>query len=153
MKKYNYLHAVLLVMLAASTFSCKKKKSEPSPQERILGKWKIVAWTAKVSNDPSPPMDVFASLPNCEKDNFFEYRSGGVLIFNEGSTKCNNNDPQEQTTTYTLSADGRTLTWSLGNNQEMTFEVLELSSSVKRLKYMQNDQNITYTMEITFNKM
>lgn len=152
MKKLNYLSVLLLALLMAGAVSCKKKKSDPSPQERILGKWKITAFTMVSSTSPGTIFDYYALMDNCLKDNFYEYRNGGVLIQDEGPTKCSSSDPQQTTGSYTLSADGRTLTWVQGSDST-TLEVLELSNTTKKLKYTENDGGNEFTFEITFKKI
>ncbi len=153
MKKLNFLSTLLLALIMAGAVSCKKKKSDPSPQERILGKWKITAFTAVSSANPGIIVDYYAIMDNCAKDNFYEYRSGGVLIEDEGPTKCSSSDPQQTTGSYTLSADGKTLTWTQAS-ESITFEVLELSNTTKKLKSTENDDSGNQiTFQITFTKM
>lgn len=152
MKKTNLLSALFLALLLIGSFSaCKKKNTEPSPQQKILGKWRITAWTIKASNNPTI-FDLYAIMDACDKDNYFEYRTGGVVAVNEGATKCSPSDPQETTASYTLSADGKTLTWTM-DGTNTTFDVLELTNSSKKLRTTETDSGITYTTEITFTKI
>ncbi|PKQ66566.1 lipocalin-like domain-containing protein [Raineya orbicola] len=152
MKKINYFSTILFALLIGlGAFSCKKKQTEPSPQEKILGKWKITAWTMKASNSPTI-FDLYAIMDACTKDNYLEFRTGNVALENEGATKCNPSDPQETTGSYTLSADGKTLTFTEGGNTTNS-EVLELSNTTMKLKNVQTDSGVTYTSEISFTKI
>ncbi|MCS6796240.1 MAG: lipocalin family protein [Raineya sp.] len=150
MKRTNYILLILGVFLALTTFSgCKKKKQDPSPQERILGKWRITAWTIREGNNV---FDLYAIMDACAKDDYWEFRTGGVLAINEGATKCSPSDPQETTGNYTLSADGKTLTITESGSNTV-FEVVELSSTTMKLKITQTNNGVTVTSEITFTKI
>ncbi|GAB4135814.1 MAG: hypothetical protein Fur0027_24210 [Raineya sp.] len=151
MRKKQLLTAFLFALLGFGAVSCKKKQKDPTPQEKILGKWRITAWTLRNSDSPTV-FDLYAIMESCEKDDYFEYRSGGVLVQNEGATKCGPSDPQEEVGSYTLSADGRTLTMT-GSGSTTTFEVLELSATTKKIRNVQVDGGITRTSELTFTKI
>ncbi|WP_448530035.1 hypothetical protein [Raineya sp.] len=154
MKKSSFLSTLFLALLILGGFSaCKKKTKDPSPQEKILGKWRMTAWTLRASNSTTV-FDLYAITEPCEKDNYLEYKNGGVIVQNEGATKCSPSDPQEETGSYSLSADGKTLTITFGGNTT-NFEVLELTTTTKKLKTTEVDNNtgITYTMEVSFSKI
>ena len=132
MKKSYQIFLVLLVVAFAS--SCKKSNNEVTPQQRILGKWRV---TAQVSVLAGLTSDDYASLPECERDNYKEFRSGGVYLEDEGATKCDPSDPQETTATWTISSDGRTLSISFFGFFSFNYEILELTDNT--LRYRVND--------------
>ncbi len=74
------------------------------------GQWKITMYTL------TPPMDLdgdgiadsdgLAAMDACQRDNLFKFSRNGTLTIDEGLTKCNPNDPQQEIST-----------WSFRNNE------------------------------------
>lgn len=116
---------LLLLVLVASVSSC-KKSSDPAvaPAVAIIGKWKAVSasvsFLGQESNSP---------IQACEADNITEFFTSPKVTVTEGALKCDPSDPAVTNGSYTLSADGKTLTLD-GFNQT----VVELSSSTMKLR-------------------
>ena len=113
-KSLNFL---LVLLTVATVFTaCKKDDPAPTPAQLIVGKWKIVTYTATSGA-------VTVAAPACEMDNTTEFTAGGSAIETE-NTKCNTSDPATSTLTYSISTDGKTLTLGTG-----TASVGELTST------------------------
>ncbi len=106
MKKIKVASLFLMIFLAA----CSKKddtiaNNSKTPMELITnGKWYISAYTSSVPIDWNGNgvliTNLFATMDACEKDNYFVFKSNLQILFNAGATKCNVNDPQEETETW-----------------------------------------------------
>jgi hypothetical protein len=147
MKKIQKLSILLVCTLAI--ISCKKDKANPSNQDLVIGKWRVSAQVTILGGITS---DDYSSIPDCEKNDFIEFKSNGEFIEDEGSTKCDNTKPQTSSGTWSMNANGTaiTITRALFNNQPVTFEVQEISDT--RLKIRANnlqgsgfDRVYTYT--------
>ncbi|TAH06977.1 MAG: hypothetical protein EAZ13_07540 [Sphingobacteriia bacterium] len=103
MKKIKIASLFLMLIVAA----CSKKddtiaNNSKTPMELITnGKWYISAFTSSVPVDLNGngvlTTNLFGAMEACEKDNYFVFKSNLEIIFNQGATKCNSNDPQEDT--------------------------------------------------------
>jgi hypothetical protein len=94
MKPFFY---TLLLFFSFTQISCDKTSTDPSGRLRILesGKWQFTASFSTVKvGDSTEIVDMLAALPDCTKDNYFIFQSDGTLIIDEGSTKCNDSNPQ-----------------------------------------------------------
>ncbi len=132
---------LLLLVLIASVSSCKKSSdSTPAvaPAVAIIGKWKIVSAQSVFAGITEDELD------DCEKDDVLEFFTGTKVVKSNGATKCDASELASETSTYNLSADGKTLV--LDNE---TSTVVELSSS--RLVLRQDFFGIVAT--ITFSKI
>ncbi|MCS6824948.1 MAG: lipocalin family protein [Cytophagaceae bacterium] len=158
MKRGYIVSLCYLFLLSVLLVSCKKDKDDPKPssqgnsssyQQRILGKWKITSFTL-VSDSAS--IDYYQQMEDCEKDNILEFRRDSVLIFDEGPTKCNVDDPQQTDGTYVLSADNKKLTMT--NNMgydSFTWEIVELTNV--RMKLIMKSDDQTTTLELVLQKV
>ncbi|MCS6822623.1 MAG: lipocalin family protein [Microscillaceae bacterium] len=144
MKKLVNLFALLAIVMFA--ISCKKEK-EPTPQEKIIGKWRITAQNTIMSGQTFP-------AASCELDNTVEFKSGGTLIFDEGRTKCDASSPQTEQGTWALTGDARTLIITLPSigNIGISYQVLELTKTRIRVR-AENIMNSGATIETTFEKI
>src|SRR6478609_3835651 len=94
MKPFIY---TLLLLISFTQIACSKSSTDPSGRLHILesGKWQFTASFSTVKvGDSTEIVDLLASLPDCTKDNFFIFQSDGTLLIDEGTTKCNDADPQ-----------------------------------------------------------
>ena len=96
-----------------------------------------MAYYSQVSTLAGLTNDDYASFEECERDNYKEFRSGGVYVENEGATKCDPADPQESTASWRISGDGKTLTISYFGFISLNYEVVELTDNT--LRYRVND--------------
>ncbi|GAB4132779.1 MAG: hypothetical protein Fur0027_20560 [Raineya sp.] len=144
MKKITYL--ALMLMIASLVFSCKKKDPEPSPRQKIIGKWRMISGSTTVGGITTP-------AEACELDNITEFKTGDIYTIDEGPTKCEPTDPQTTTGPYSLNEAGTLL-----NITETTigisvaFEVLELTTTRLRIR-ANNVLGLGITAEYSYEKM
>ncbi|MDJ1469837.1 lipocalin family protein [Cytophagaceae bacterium DM2B3-1] len=127
MKKITLLAYSLIVAVILSLPACKGSGDEPKDYNAMISKspWKIISATLDGK-------DEFSDLNECYKDDLFRYQSGGSYSLEEGTTKCNTNDPQifsEGTWSYDPDTKLLTMNQTSGSGQDGTFLVKELSST------------------------
>lgn len=162
MKKHFYLFAVIMLSMAVSFTSCNDDDDDDDngngggTSALTSGTWSMTGLTI------SPPVningveisDFFPTLPACVKDDIISFLADGTLSTDEGPTKCDPNDPQ--TTTGTWSYDGSTLTINDPDGDLQTINVSELTNSTLRGTYTMTDDfgngNQEYTFTVTMSK-
>lgn len=156
MRKINLLF-VCITLFVGVLFSCKKKKA-PSPQELILGKWKIVKDIRTDLNSQGQPTgqpyDAYANYTDCSKNSYVEYFNNGTFarVSNCYSTIFNGVYSLENVN-GTLKLRYRTTTPPPGSI-EFVEDVLELNSNTMRVKGTQTGTGFTnYIYERTYNKI
>jgi hypothetical protein len=144
MKKITYF--VLMLMIASFVFSCKKKDPEPSPRQKIIGKWKMIAGSSTVGGITTP-------AAACELDDITEFKTGDIYTIDEGPTKCDPADPQTRTGPYSLNEAGTTLNITeTAIGISVAFEVLELTRTKLRIR-ANNVLGLGIAVEYTYEKL
>lgn len=123
----KYFIALLLVGgIASSSISCKKDDDDNNntpakTKTEILTShaWKVNSWTIDPpydNGDGTFTSDRLADMEACDKDNFITFQADGKLLYDEGTQKCDPDDPQTDPGTWALldnetkmSIDGLTL--------------------------------------------
>ncbi len=131
--KFSIKFSLLLLVVAAFSFTACKDDDEKSAEELLTA---ASCW--------SPTKDeLFNSTTNkwedqgvddCTKDDCTKFNSDKTASFDEGATKCDPSDPQTNTGTWSLSADGKTLTATIGGDTSSA-TIVELTSSKLVLEY------------------
>jgi hypothetical protein len=101
MKRYNIcIPAILLVLLVA--VACKKSDSNNSARTvaNLSGTYKLTALTGEYL---SISINIYDSLPACEKDNLIKLNTDLTAVFTDAGTKCN--PPEDSTGVWALSGD------------------------------------------------
>jgi hypothetical protein len=115
MKRNVILVACFTITLASLFSACDKpddlKTEVPSKTDLLTsGQWKITAYTLTppldLDGDGTPDSNGLAAMEACQRDNLFIFSKNGTLTTDEGSTKCNPTDPQQESST-----------WSFQNNE------------------------------------
>jgi hypothetical protein len=84
-------------------------KDEDSSSTTITSKiWKIALIDKNPSTNPQGTISYYAVL-DCEKDDTFKFESNGNLIIYRGASKCEVNETQNITQTYTLNRANKEL--------------------------------------------
>lgn len=141
-KKIIYSFFIFTLILIGT--SC-KKDSEPLSTQKIDGKWKITSSIIKDTNGGAD-IDLFTDLDACVKDNTYEFTAAGVYIADESSLKCEEEDPQNLTGSYTYTSNDKTLTITT-NSFIVVSEVIELSNTTLKTRAFSSPTNpiVTYT--------
>jgi hypothetical protein len=110
----------LIPCLAAALIfgGCENDKSTGSASDAkstlVSSKWKLTSNTVSpaIDLDENGVMitDLWITVSDCIKDDVTTYHANGTFSIDAGSTKCGNDNPQISKGTWSLSADGTTLT-------------------------------------------
>lgn len=93
------VNIILLLLISAGLYSCKKEKTDPPRVERAAmltnGRWKLIeAYANTEKNGTLYTYDIFDNLPECEKDNILKFNSNNNIEEDQGSIKCHPTDSQ-----------------------------------------------------------
>jgi hypothetical protein len=149
----------LVVMLGAvalfSTTSCNKDDDATPDKVKILtgGQWQLTAMTADPAIDwfGTPVTNVYAQLPACIKDDLTIFKTDGKVNFDEGPSKCQPNDPQTTTGTWTFNTTQTVLSVTQDGETE-SWDVSELKDKTFKADYKIVEEGVTYTISVTFTK-
>jgi hypothetical protein len=144
MKTSNLFLIFALIATIVCTIGCKKETVTAAVVEDAKtlltsGKWKL-------TGQSSSGQDSFGTLDACTKDNLETYTTDGKFVIDEGSTKCDSDDPQTQTLSYILSADNKTLKLKDGDDV-LDFKILELSKTTLKTESLDLNTIFTYTKQ------
>ena len=123
--KISSTHLLLFLALAAISFSACKKDSDP--EDLLTGKSCWVMVKSEVLNTSTNQWEEDI-IEACSQDDCSNFNTDKTFTVDEGSTKCDPDDPQSTSGTWLLSEDGKTLTIT-EDNVSLPFTVTELSSS------------------------
>ena len=119
--------ALLVVMT-----SCKKDEVTMSDQDYLTaGNWKVTGM--KINPGIEVPgfgtvTDFYQYVEECSKDDLIKFNVGGVLVEDEGATKCDANDPQT-TSDGTWTLVGTTLTINYPDEDPEAATLVSINSS------------------------
>lgn len=94
-------HLIIIALSLLASLSC-KKESESSPSNALTSKfWKRALNDNNPLTNPSGAA-IYYSVQNCEKDDSFRFGLDGNVALNRNIEKCDPNELQSETLTYTL---------------------------------------------------
>jgi lipocalin-like protein len=148
--KMNLLKLTPAILLIVAFTSCKKDSLSKTDLLTDPNGWLLTALTIDPAIvDPitgAQIANLYAQYNACEKDDIIFFKDNGTIIYDEGATKCDPNDPQTgDDGTWLLSADEKTITID-GDS----WTISELSKSNFRISFSEVDSGITYTYNATF---
>lgn len=153
----SLLIATLALGMMASMSACKKDKK--SKTELLTNNsWKV---KAAIIN---PAIDLFGNgqlitdlyantlfYPACAKDDFQTFNDNGQVIYDEGPTKCDANDPQTTTQNWTFNSDETVVTTTeLDGSDPLSITVTTLSENELKISETESIDNVVYTFTITY---
>lgn len=127
------LKTLLLLAVATAPFVSCKKDDDKSAEDTLTS---ATCWSQvkdEVYNTTTSQWED-QGVDDCTKDDCTNFKSDKTASFDEGATKCDPTDPQTTTGTWSLSADGKTLTLTQ-DGVSLDGTVVELSSSKMVLEY------------------
>ena len=146
---------LLMITGITTTLSCKKDKDDSSAvktKTELLtrGSWKRTAlisnpaydWNGNGVFDTNNLNTMFP----CEKDNFETYQTNGMVVTNEGATKCNSSDPQTWSVTWSFGDNETKLIWD-GND---VYTLLELTETTLKFQSTFTENGVSYTQVETY---
>jgi len=138
------LFTVLLLGAVVFISSC-DKDDEPKPKTKTelisahpwkITKFKVTQGTASFEDAPEA----------CQGDDTETFEADGDYKFDEGATKCDPDDPQSGTGTWTFNS-GETVLIISGGGLSLNYTILELTETTMRLKW---DFITNETVEVTY---
>jgi hypothetical protein len=150
MNKNLFAIALFLMGSLMLTTSCDKDDDPMTNEDLIIGTWRLSAFTVS----PELPFigsNVYSQIPDCTKDDLSIFEDNGVFKVDEGASKCNPNDPQTITGSYTFNPDMTVLTINDGSETE-SWDISEISDSQMVATYEESDTGVVYTYTLTFTK-
>lgn len=152
MKTYLPLFAFALLLLSACSKSddSSTNNTQQVPKKELLtaSSWKYKSWTVNPGLQDSLGntfTDYYAYLPQCEKDDIITFATNGSVTIDEGASKCDANDPQEQVNT-----------WAFTNNESklnmggFAYNITTLTSTEMVLTFSDLQGSTTVNHTITF---
>lgn len=126
MKKVMLYAAIptLLLLTACGKDDPIEPTASTKTSHLINGSWKLTTVVSDEDGNGTYETDDFATFPPCFTDNFIVFKANLQIEINEGLTKCDPNDPQIESGT-----------WSLANNENNlvvnadTYPLVELSNT------------------------
>ena len=99
--------STFITLTLITFFAC--NKDENSSNTIITSKtWKRALIDKNPSTNPQGVISYYAVL-DCEKDDTFKFESSDNLVINRGTNKCETNESQNSTQTYTLNRANKEL--------------------------------------------
>jgi hypothetical protein len=155
MKKNMKLFFLLLWIIAASAFSCKKNEDKNVPAKTktellTTGTWKRTALISTPAydwyGDGTFATDILSVMKPCEKDNIDTYKTNGVFETDEAATKCDPADPQTWTASWVF-ADNETKLIFDGTDE---YTLDELTETTLKFHSTFVENGVTYTQVETY---
>ena len=155
MRLISFLTVTLILF---SFVGCEDEDDTPSKKDLLVEKkWELSALTV----DPAIPVDqygtmatdLYAQMDNCEKDNVLYLKENGNYSWEEGTTKCESDDPQVfETGTWSFNSDKTVLVLSRSDGENINYDIEDISSSELILSWQETAGTGTnYTYTVTFN--
>ncbi|MFT3705462.1 MAG: DUF5004 domain-containing protein [Agriterribacter sp.] len=139
--KIKNIFLLLTVISIVSFSSCKKEDSKSKTELLTAAAWKIKANYSIVG---STRTDLMPTMEACEKDNTYTFKTDNTVIFDEGATKCDDDDDQTDTGTWSLTENETKL---ILNGE--TSSLLSLTGSELKVSTSYTEDGVTYTNEVT----
>jgi len=119
--------------------------------------WKLKALTVSpaINISGTAITDWFSQLDACDKDDTEKYNTNGSFSVDEGTTKCDPNDPQTTTGTWVFNPDQTILTVTY-KGTSTSYNISDLNASTFKGTYTVKENNgsgeLNYTYTFTYGK-
>ncbi|MBV6439495.1 MAG: hypothetical protein DYG98_24035 [Haliscomenobacteraceae bacterium CHB4] len=125
--KFSIKSLLLLLVVSTFAFVACKGDDDKSAEELLAGAscWSLVK---DELYNPATSQWEDQGVDDCTKDDCTKLNSDKTVSFDEGATKCDPDDPQTSTGTWSISADGKTLTLTV-DGETLAGTIIELSAS------------------------
>ncbi|GGK88438.1 hypothetical protein ACD591_19010 [Rufibacter glacialis] len=152
-------YPLLLLLFCCTLFftACSSDDDDsPSKEDMLKNKrWQITAASAAVPFFGS--VDFYANLKDCQRDNYFEFQANGVLLINEGATKCTALSPQQVQGSWSLNGDIMTIQGlgaTLGlPSDKLEIKLTDLSSTSLTGEFSLDYNGLPVTVKVTMRTM
>lgn len=140
------------------TSSCNKDnedKATPNREKLLVGAWQMKSFTVDPAIDWFGTgvlvSNIYAQLDACDKDDVTIFEANGVVKYDEGGSKCDPQDPQTETGTWTFNQDKTVLSVKV-DGETQSWDVSKLESSRFEVIYEWQVAGINYAFSIGFEK-
>ncbi|MDI3322297.1 hypothetical protein [Pinibacter soli] len=150
--------AAMVILAVAVIAGCRKTNGNNSnatkTQMLTSGSWKItsdyVDPPIDTDRDGHPDYELINSMDACHRDDLFIFKADGTYIHDEGASKCDPLAPQiEEESNWMFSTDESLIL--IGDPGSMwPAHVVELTSTVFKMKYVDTIGSVIYTEVLTF---
>jgi hypothetical protein len=128
------------------------EKATTNTEKLTTGQWKLTAWTSSFTfNGVLQPVDSYAQLGSCQKDDFIEFKTDGSCVKDEGPTTCGG--PQQVTGTWAFSDSETHIVISGLGFYDIDADILELTDTKLRVSYEVNLGGTITTNEMVIEKI
>ena len=114
----------------------------------MAGNWKLTSIT--VSPGVNGVTDLSSILPECEKDNIFEFKAGNKFYFDQGAIKCDASLAQSDEGTWSYDPATKTLNYSSPVLHPYSLTITSSSAKTVVGYYMGVNGGVTNTITGTF---
>ena len=137
-------YPLFIIILSITLFSCSKDHGDDAAKQNALttGTWKLTGCMTDYEKDGVYEENTYSMLAGCYKDNIYTFHADGSETTDEGPTKCNSNNPQTYTSTWSFTDHQTRLQFGSGN-----YEIKELNATTLTLKN-RTSYNIIYTIDV-----
>jgi hypothetical protein len=132
------------IFLFISAVSCKKSDTvtnTPPKSKTILltqSSWKVQTVLQDTNNDGTGDLDVTSSIPACQLDNVYTFKTDSTGIMDEAAEKCASTDPQT-----------KPFTWIFKNNETVLSGTFSFTAGDASIVSM-NDTNLVVAYDDNF---
>lgn len=142
--------AALLLMTGVLFTNVHCKKDEETKTDLLTsGQWRVTALTLTpgidLDGDGDLDPDWYSLFEACDKDDYYVFNANGTYESNEGATKCDPDDPQTDSGT-----------WSFVENEtkiNMDGDIATIEELTKnRFRVSMYDADVDQTLAITYSK-
>ena len=131
-------------------FSCKKDEKSKTKTELLSnGSWHVTAYTVDPpidwDGDGTDESNVYPVIEQCIKDDHTTFFANGTGELDEGSTKCDPNDPQTIPLSWEFDQSESQLTV-----ESIQYQIESLTESQMVLKEIEVISSVTVTHTVTF---
>lgn len=143
MMKFSFQITTLLFAACALFYtSCKEDEASPTELLTAPSCWKM---SLLEGYDKTNNLWVAVPVDDCEADNCFAFKTDQSFSVEEGAARCDPDDPQTATGTWSLSDDGKKLSLSDSGNTDVG-NIVELTEGKLVYETTFDDEKIRVTL-------
>lgn len=154
--KLNFYSGLLALCLASAALtSCKKDDEDVSGKSALTSREWVVTENKVVvtQGTQNTTTDLLRNDLDCNKDDFLKFTNDNRILNNEGATKCNSADKQEdEIGTYVLTENDKKMTINITGQAGIPFTVVELNGQRMELESKITQGNTTQTQTLKYRK-
>lgn len=142
MKIRHLLLTLVSFIVLGTVASCKKEDKKSKTELLTAGSWKMSAHTIVFG---AVTYDAYKDMEACDKDDFITFKAGGVVEFNQGAVKCDEEDSQVETGQWSF-AENETKLIMAGESAS----IVSLTSAELKVTYSYSTEEGTAVGTSTF---